>query len=263
MIKLLTLLLACCMATPVFSMQRTISLVIGNVKDQQFDKTQGYSAAIENGLTINPTMLKAKNSKVTISTSVPSDYSQLKNCYTSILKLADSRRTKDAKAKAITGIAIPPLGCVGSEDKEINETHQQQSAEIALTSVLEYFTTHPESTITDVHFVMHPKNAHEEKANYSFYNQELQKQTSLLQLVSLSNFIQSSHTSGTTPKAVSYKFITPSIPSAKDDTPPVDSKPVSPVQTALATLQSNLTTLQTNFQNLSAQLDSLKSTIDN
>ena len=110
---------------------------------------------------------------------------------------------------------------------------------------------------------MHPKNAHEEKANYLSYNQELRKPTTLLQPVSLSTLIQSSHKSDKKPTAVSYKFIAPSIPSAKDDTPPVDSKPVSPVQTALATLQGNLTTLQTNLQDLSAQLNTLKSRIGN
>ena len=151
MIKQLTLLLACCMAAPVFSMERTISLVKGDVENQNFNDTDSYWVAVTNNGGSTPSRsMPYKTKKINIKGKISTDKNKVAGYYTKILELAE----KEQSNQPITGIAFSALGCSNNAKKTLQDFTPR-----AIKSVIEYFTKKTDSTITDIRFVINKKDS--------------------------------------------------------------------------------------------------------
>lgn len=309
MIKQLTLLLACCMATPIFSMERTISLMKGDILDQQFNTNNSYAAIVNaanngmqggggidkaitdkggKGLAAERRDLTCPNGEARLThgyginagynnqltpkgyadnikiihtagpacdkgTIAPSEQEimDLTNCYNSILALADAKvlsKSNEELTKPITSITFCAIS-VGAFHFPI-----AKAGEIAIKTTLQYFKNNPQSSLTDIRFIVfHPdwNDSNTTKKNkailieQSIYDSYLSPLDEAVNAGTLTR-IQPIALIHNTREPISYTL---------------DTAPKPTVQEALATLQGNLTTLESNLQNLSAQLNELKSRI--
>lgn len=153
MIKQVTLLLlACCMATPIFSIERTISLVKGDLENQNFNDTDSYWVAVTNDGGSKPSRsIPYKTKKINIKAKISTDKNKVAQYYTTILELAE----KEQNNQPITGIAFSPLGCSNSRK---TKKRLKDFTPRAINSILEYFVKKSDSTITDIRFVVNKQD---------------------------------------------------------------------------------------------------------
>jgi hypothetical protein len=139
------------MATPVFSIKRTISLVKGDVENQNFNDTDSYWVAVTNNGGSTPSRsMPYRTKKINIKGKISTDKNKVAGYYTKILELAEKKQSN----QPITGIAFSALGCSNKAKKKLQDFTPR-----AIKSVIEYFTKKTDSTITDIRFVINEKDS--------------------------------------------------------------------------------------------------------